>query len=338
MFDKSDVHGLSDLISVLLMPTYVAIHVIVGYTSLTLKLVILAVFATTLQVLVSPSKFSHTKLLLIMVVDSFEKVIKGICEDAGLSQASGYDNALSFLILSYLTENLVVSIMEAHKPKESEEQDELYQRLEDEENQEAPRVEGEFKKTIKRLLDVVDMSLITFVIALILSCIGPVRLALTTDAKILNETVFASTKLMSSTVKIVSIFVFGAHLFLYEIEIFDSSRVMYLFTNIVKTLAITLVGSYVVFHILFKVYGYISDPIVALMLLFLFAEPIALGHIAILDEGEEDSDSEKKSKKTHVLQYVVGLLAFTISNTYFLYLLTSHYAGGAVDGDVAGET
>lgn len=208
VFDKSDVRGLNDLVSVLLMPTYVAVHILIGYSTLSFELIFLAIAATFVQIAVAPYKFSTTKLLFIMVIDSFKKYIEEVSENAGFPAREGYRNAISFLIFSYVTESIIINLIEVHKGKETE--DELYQELVDEENPPEQVEQSHTSKIVHRLLAVIDMSFVTLVIALVLGYFKPVRLLFTTDAKILNETVFASTKLMSSTVKIVSIFVFGA--------------------------------------------------------------------------------------------------------------------------------
>ena len=91
------------------------------------------------------------------------------------------------------------------------------------------------------------------------------------------------------------------------------------------TLLISIVGAFIVFDVLFRAYGFITDPILVLMLLFLFAEPLSLGHLAILDKEEDESEKEKTRHMTYAVQHVVGLLAFTISNIYFIATLLNHY-------------
>ena len=342
IFDKSDVSGLRDLISVLLVPVFILTHVIEGFVLTDYYLWVAAVIGTTLITIFSHRQFSDVKLLQIIVIDSFKRVIG---ETSDLSQntynTDYWNRAMNFIIVCYLTENIVLklmSILSAPGTDEDEiEKANQYTELTGDDTTEDHQLPSGLSGAtpMQKLAAFFDASLIAFILGLVLSNLPFIRDALLEESNIMNETVFVSCVLIAKTVKVMVLFVFGSHLFLFEMEVFSATRLLSLIKVITIAILVAVVGQYVIFYVLFSTYHYLVDPVITIMLMFLFAEPASLGLVAYLDTNEDEEGHPQHEGKTHLLQHVAGLTIFTLSNAFFLFLMWDYYVTNALDEPIA---
>jgi len=287
---------------------------------------------------IAPKKFIETKTLQILLIENLQQVITSTSTLSGREySATGLKRAMNFILISYLTESIVGKIMNWWSDNDSDdeadqEKGNRYSELAGEENSSSDVVDGLHRESaVQKFFRVFDASLLGFIIAVCLAQFPYVRNSLLDESNLINETVYVSSVLMAKAVKVMTIFVFGADLFLYEIVVFDLNKVLYLIKTIFIVLIFPALGLYGVFYLLFEGWNWLYDPVLVLMLLFHFAEPASLGLLAILDE---DIAENKKVKGTHLLQHAIGLATFTLSNAFFIFLLTDYYAIHGVDNEV----
>lgn len=328
IFGKGDIEGLHDMIIMLLMPVMVLTHITKAFFIADVALWSSAILVTIVTTLLTKSKFYDSKLLLLMIVSSFKDNIEHASIQSGNTYyTTGVNRAISFIIISYLTELVMVKAKEYFTSEVEDEKTTGYKQLREEQNND-DTVDGlQTESKLLKFFHWLDPSIIAFGIGLVFSNLEIVKTALTQPSGVLNETVFKSCEIMSGPVKIMSIFVFGAKLYTYKIQVFNPNRLLYLLKNFVIGTMIYFIGLYIVFYWVFQSFQLITDPVIILMLLFLLAEPVSLGLMAVLD----DDDAKRDDMTTHFIQHLVGLVMFTTTNSFFLFLIADHYVVHAAD-------
>ena len=165
-------------------------------------------------------------------------------------------------------------------------------------------------------------ALIAFIIAVAFSFVESLKGVLLDQENILNETIFVSSNLIGKTVKVMSVFVFGAALPTYAWSLSTLSDMIHVLQAIVKLCAYPVLGIYIVFDLMFKSMGTIEDPILTIMMLIHFAAPTGVGLLTLVGQkGYMENDMGKSL----TIQHIGALVTFTVSTASFMFLMTNHY-------------
>lgn len=243
VFRPQDVEGITSIINVCLLPMLVFTQMLKGFdiTDLSQWLPVVAIIliqvsigvvlgyaisyatwskANALKFLITSLSFTQTKTLQLLLVDNFAEAMEQITLMSGREfTIPARDRALNYVLLSYLIENMLRYSLGALllTPDEDEIEDEKMQRyteLTGDEYSYSREVDTAPKnrQNIFNYNGVFNVSFLAFVLAVALSFFHWLRHILLDEQNIVHETIFVSSVLISKTVKVMTIFVFGAAL------------------------------------------------------------------------------------------------------------------------------
>jgi predicted permease len=351
IFDNKDIEGLFSLINMLLMPMLMFVQILKGFditdVSLWLPVVIVIVIQVVLGIIlgyainyitcsdkrslkfmITSLSFTQTKTLQLLLVDNFAEYFESISkmENENFS-VSARDRALNYILLSFIIENFLRYTLGAYilTPGEEEVDDQkgiVYGELTGDEEADSREVAvGSNEKPSIGIYDIITPSLITFILAVGISFILPFKDVLLDSQNLINETIFVSSNLIGTTVKVMSIFVFGAALPTYSWEETKLSDMTLLLQAMIKLVVYPVLGIYIVFDIMFKSMNLIDDSILAIMMLIHFAAPTGVGLLTLVGQkGYLENDMGKSL----TVQHLLAIITFTISNAIFMFFMANH--------------
>jgi hypothetical protein len=169
---------------------------------------------------------------------------------------------------------------------------------------------------------VISPTSIAFIVAVIISLFSSFQNVLLDEENIVNQTIFASSVMIGQTVKVMTIFVFGASLPCVSWSSAHLSEMIHVLLVIVKLLVYPVLGLWIVFDLLFQHLEWIRDPILIIMMLIHFAAPSGAGLLILSSEkGYLTADIGKSL----TVQHLGALVTLTLTNAMFLFLISNYY-------------
>lgn len=279
--------------------------------------------------MIASLSFTQTKTLQLLVVDNFAGYFESISQMGNEKfDISARDRALNYILLSYIIENFLRYTLGAYilAPSEDEVDDQkanIYGELtgDDEADSRDVAMDNNEKSGIG-IYDIFTPSLIAFILAVCISFFSSFKEVLLDSQNIINETIFVSSKLIGTTVKVMAIFVFGAALPTYSWGEAKLSDMTLILQALLKLVVYPILGIYIVFDIMFKSMNLIDDSILALMMLIHFAAPMGVGLLTLVGQkGYLENDMGKSL----AIQHLLAIITFTISNAIFLFFMANHF-------------
>lgn len=331
-FDIMDFEMWAPVLGIILIQ--VAIGVILGYV------ISYITFSerNVLKFLITSLSFTQTKTLQLLLVDNLAGVLENISLMSGQHYSTGARNrALNYVLVSYLIENMLRyslgSFLLKPGPEEVDEsKGQRYSELNDEasDSRDLEALRAQQAETVN-VQNILNASFVAFIIATILSKITVVKTALLDEQSIINETLFVSSDLIGKTVKVMTVFVFGAALPCYSWESAYLSQMVHVLQALVKLIVYPILGLYIVFDLLFQILGWVNDPILVLMMSIHFAAPTGMGMLTLVGQnGYLESDMGKSL----TIQHLGAILTFTLSNALFLFLISNYYQMNGMGMDI----
>lgn len=343
--------GLTSVVNSLLLPMLVFTQILRGFNILNINSWIPVILIVLVQIgisilisfaisyatcskdnvvkfLITSLSFTQTKTLQLLLVDNFTEAMDHISLISGIHfETSARNRALNYVLLSYLVENIcryTIGTMTLNATPD-EDREVKYVELTDEDKNEPGEADG-LRHTQNvpafEIHEIFNVSVVAFVVAVLISFFIGLKDVILDPHNIVNETFFVSSDLIAKTVKVMTIFVFGSALPCYSWKECTLPSLTHMLQPFVKLVVFPLIALYLIHSLFFVALGWLTDPILVLMMVIHFSSPTGMGMLTLVGKT---GYMEHDMGTSILIQHLVGIVTFTVVNATFLYTIANGY-------------
>jgi hypothetical protein len=217
----------------------------------------------------------------LVIVDVAIKTLKTLSDDSGITfEKDVFDRALDYIILTYIIDLLFrgtvgVALLRMGSSSDSSDVNDLGYVGANTDDEELPQPNQPITKGPEGSADIssyakniISVPAIVCVFSIILSSIPAVKSFMTTKETFFYSTIFVATNMVGKSVKIMLMFLFGAHLALGK-EVKESKGgeddtinvVTHALTVLGKIVVLPAIGFGLIYYVVYQHFQWVTDPI-----------------------------------------------------------------------------